>query len=832
MGSDVTRRHCRGSSSDGGVTVGRASVWKEHGEVGLAGEGTALEKQRAMHRRIGTADAPVRTDCRPFTLEECRVHSSENTTMSYQMLNALLLQALLIAHMIHGQSDKEVLLELKNYLQTQNPINHGAYVSWSENEASPCCWKGVGCDVAGHVNSLDLSNSNIAGPSFSGFSRLTGLTHLDLSSNSITGELQDDLKHCQSLQHLNISNNLIGGIFDLSNLINLRTLDVSQNRFLGRMDRNFPRICGNLTFLSVSSNSLTGRIDRLFDSCSRLKHVDLSWNSFTGMVWPGIERLRQFKANNNNLTGRISPGMFTAGCKLHSLNIAINSLYGSFPSSIGNCSNLKFLSVWGNSFDGSIPPGIGSVAGLEELVLASNSFDGDIPMELTNCTNLQYLDISDNNFGGEVQDVFGKLTAMRSLLLQENNYTGGITSSGILQLPNLIVLDLSYNQFSGDLPTEISSMKNIKVLMLAENNFAGKIPPTYGQLLRLQVLDLSFNSISGEIPPDIGNLSSLLLLMLAGNRISGEIPREIGNCTSLVWLNLAGNQLMGQIPPEIANMGRNPSPTFMENRKKPELLEAITSKCVAVEWIPSSYPEFNFVQSLMMSQKNCQTIWNRVAMGYDVLPISSPLRTALGYVQLSGNQLSGEIPSAIGTMRNLSLLLLDGNRLSGHLPAEIGHLQLVALNISSNFISGEIPSEIGRMDSLESLDLSSNNFSGALPSSLNQLTKLSRFNVSYNPLLSGDVPSSGQLSTFDEQSFLGDPLLSFHVPAGSSSDFSPGEFSLSDTEEHPAKEEIMVTAIAFLAFFLVTLIIREFHTFLYLYFIVSRKIANCRILQS
>uniref|UniRef100_A0A0D9X6N3 Leucine-rich repeat-containing N-terminal plant-type domain-containing protein n=1 Tax=Leersia perrieri TaxID=77586 RepID=A0A0D9X6N3_9ORYZ len=751
--------------------------------------------------------------------------------MFYQMLNAIL-QVLLIAQMIHGQSDKEVLLELKNFLQAQNPINRGAYISWSESEASPCHWKGVGCDDAGHVIFLDLSNSNIAGPLFSSFSRLTRLTHLNLSSNSITGELQDDIKHCQSLQHLNISNNLIGGFLDLSRLTKLHTLDVSQNRFQGSIDENFPEICSNLTFLSVSSNSFTGRIDKLFDNCPKLKHVDVSWNSFTGMVWPGIERLREFKANNNNLTGRISPGMFTTGCKLHSLNIAINHLYGTFPSSIGNCSNMKFLSLWENSFHGSIPPGIGSIVGLEELVLASNSFNANIPMELTNCTNLKYLDISDNNFGGTVRDVFGKLTGMRSLLLQENNYTGGITSSGILQLPNLIVLDLCYNQLSGDLPSEISSMKNIKVLMLAENDFTGTIPPSYGQLLRLQVLDLSFNSLSGDIPPDIGNLSSLLLLILVGNQLSGEIPREIGNCTSLLWLNLAGNQLEGQIPPEIANIGSNPSPTFMENRKNPELLESITSKCVAVEWLPSSYPEFNFVQSLMMSQKNCQTIWNRLAMGYDVLPISSPLRTALGYVQLSRNLLSGEIPSAIGTMKNFSLLLLDGNRLSGRLPAEIGRLRLVSLNISSNFISGEIPSEIGYMDSLESLDLSSNNFSGALPASLNQLTKLSKFNVSYNSLLSGNVPSTGQLSTFDEQSFLGDPLLSLHVTTGSSSGSSPRELSSSDIEKHPTKEEIMVTTIAFLAFFIVTLLTREFHGFMYLYFIVSRKVVNCMILHN
>ncbi|XP_010258862.1 PREDICTED: probable LRR receptor-like serine/threonine-protein kinase At1g74360, partial [Nelumbo nucifera] len=34
-----------------------------------------------------------------------------------------------------------------------------------------------------------------------------------------------------------------------------------------------------------------------------------------------------------------------------------------------------------------------------------------------------------------------------------------------------------------------------------------------------------------------------------------------------------------------------------------------------------------------------------------------------------------------------------------------------------------------------------------------------KFNVSYNPLISGVIPSTGQLATFEEESFLGDPLL-------------------------------------------------------------------------
>ncbi|XP_073361245.1 probable LRR receptor-like serine/threonine-protein kinase At1g74360 [Aegilops tauschii subsp. strangulata] len=652
-------------------------------------------------------------------------------------------QALIIAEVILGHSDKEVLRELKNFLKAQNPINRGAYDTWSETEALPCRLQGVECDAAGRVTYLDLSSSNIAGPSFGNFSRLTRLTHLDLSTNSITGQLHPDLKHCWDLQYLNLSSNLIGGALD------------------GNIRKNFPAICGNLSVITVSNNNLTGRISGLFSGCTKLTDVDLSCNQFTGKaVWEGIEKLTRFKASKNNLTGSIPSSTFPKGCKLQVVDISSNQLSGNFPNSIANCSNLRSLSLWNNSFGGSIPPGIGSIAGLEELVLSSNQFHHKIPLELMNCTNLKFLEISDNNFGGEVQQVLGKLTSLKSLALQENNYSGGIVSSGILQLPNLIFLDLSFNRFSGKLPSEIASMMSIESLVLAYNNFYRKIPPSYGRLMRLQAFDLSFNSLSGKIPPEIGNLTSLLFLMLAENQLSGEIPREIGNCTSLLWLNLVGNRISGKIPPEMASIGRNPSPTFVKNRSNPSLIKSATSKCLPVyRWVPASYPEFDFVESMMISQKNCLTMWNRLLMGYDILPVTSPLRTALG-----------------------------------------------------------------------SLDLSWNNFSGALPSSLDKLSKLSKFNVSYNPLLSGKVPNTRQLSTFNEQSFLSDPLLSFHssvAPNPHSNDNQPSSYG---TEKHPTNEEITVLVITFLVCFSATFVIRELQSFVYLYHVALRKITNCRYL--
>lgn len=157
-----------------------------------------------------------------------------------------------------------------------------------------------------------------------------------------------------------------------------------------------------------------------------------------------------------------------------------------------------------------------------------------------------------------------------------------------------------------------------------------------------------------------------------------------------------------------------------------------------------------------------------------------------GYLQISGNQFSGELPPQIRNMQNFSLIQMGDNKLYGKLPPEIGQLPVVVLNLSENRFSGEIPSEIGNLRCLQSLDLSCNNFSGTFPTTLNNLSELNKFNISYNPLISGVIPSTGQLTTFEKESFLGDPLLllpsfigngNHHppppVPVGAKSDGKP-----------------------------------------------------------
>ncbi|KAM7507529.1 hypothetical protein LguiA_017982 [Lonicera macranthoides] len=105
------------------------------------------------------------------------------------------------------------------------------------------------------------------------------------------------------------------------------------------------------------------------------------------------------------------------------------------------------------------------------------------------------------------------------------------------------------------------------------------------------------------------------------------------------------------------------------------------------------------------------------------------------YLDLSGNGLSGDLSELLGGLSacsNSSLkdLNFGSNQLRGQLPDSLNSLKyLRSLLLNENLISGPIPASIGRLLFLKELDVSFNLMNGSIPESVRMLTNLTKLRL-------------------------------------------------------------------------------------------------------
>ncbi|CAA7058652.1 unnamed protein product [Microthlaspi erraticum] len=111
-------------------------------------------------------------------------------------------------------------------------------------------------------------------------------------------------------------------------------------------------------------------------------------------------------------------------------------------------------------------------------------------------------------------------------------------------------------------------------------------------------------------------------------------------------------------------------------------------------------------------------------------------------LDLSNNYFSGRIPASTGNLSHLTSLNLDYNSFDGEIPSSLGNLShLTFLHLDGNNLVGEIPSSLGNLSHLTSLYLDFNNFDGEIPSSLGSLSNLTYLSLKLTNLV-GEIPSS------------------------------------------------------------------------------------------
>ncbi|CAO2039650.1 unnamed protein product [Urochloa humidicola] len=144
-----------------------------------------------------------------------------------------------------------------------------------------------------------------------------------------------------------------------------------------------------------------------------------------------------------------------------------------------------------NKFTGLIPPSIGNqLQQISILNLSYNKFQGSIPVEFGNLKQLTTLDLSSNKLSGEIPETLGQCQQLFAIQVGRNILTGNIPTN-FSNLYSLSTLNVSHNNLSGPLPACLDNLKLLK-LDLSYNNFQGEIP-THGVFNNATVSSLDGN---------------------------------------------------------------------------------------------------------------------------------------------------------------------------------------------------------------------------------------------------------------------------------------------------------------------------------------------------
>jgi hypothetical protein len=222
-----------------------------------------------------------------------------------------------------------------------------------------------------------------------------------------------------------------------------------------------------------------------------------------------------------------------------------------------------------------------------------------------------------------------------SLALDFNGLVGSLSNwTNVSALTNLTLLDVSGNELSGTLPTELGHVDMLRNLVAPLNRFVGHLPTQLGAInsragvAELEELNLRASNLSGTLPTQLGRHSRLQSLDVRANGLSGTLPWQLASDgASLIALHAHDNgRLSGTLPTQLGAL------------------------------------------------------------------------SALRYLEVSRNELSGTLPPSLGSPPLLHALHVESNALSGSLPDEFVELPVLrTLRLANNRLVGQLPPNIGKL---------------------------------------------------------------------------------------------------------------------------------------
>ncbi|KAL6342782.1 hypothetical protein AAG906_016616 [Vitis piasezkii] len=499
---------------------------------------------------------------------------------------------------------------------------------------------------------------------------------------------------------------------------------------------------------------------------------------------------------NFSLGGKVSPALLQLEF-LNYLDLSGNDFGGTpIPSFLGSMRSLTYLDLHCASFGGLIPPQLGNLSNLQYLSLGSgySFYEPQLYVEnlgwISHLSSLEFLLMFEVDLQREVHwlESTSMLSSLSKLYLVA------------CELDNMSP-SLGYNHFNHEIPNWLFNLSTSHIplneLHLPYNQLTGQIPEYIGNLSSLTSLSLNSNRLNGTLPSSLWLLSNLELLFIGNNSLADTISevhvnklsklKHFGMSSASLIFKVKSNwvpafQLEGlwmstcQIGPKF--------PTWIQTQTSLRYLDISKSGIVdiAPKWFWKWASHIDLLIDLSDNQisgnlsgvllnntyidlsSNCfmgelprlSPQVSRLNMANNSFsgPISPFLcqkldgKSNLGILDMSTNNLSGELSHCWTYWQSLTRLNLGNNNLSGKIPDSMGSLfELKALHLHNNSLSGDIPPSLRNCTSLELLDLGGNKLSGNLPSWMGETTTLMALRLRSNKLIGNIPPQICQLSS-------------------------------------------------------------------------------------
>lgn len=133
------------------------------------------------------------------------------------------------------------------------------------------------------------------------------------------------------------------------------------------------------------------------------------------------------------------------------------------------------------------------------------------------------------------------------------------------------------------------------------------------------------------------------------------------------------------------------------------------------------------------------------------------------HLNLTSNDVTGNIPLELRSLTNMIILDLSSNKLEGTIPAQVCRMdQIEYLLLQNNQLSGTIPAQISMMEGAYEIYLTNNAFQGTIPAAISKLTNLRALNLAENAF-EGSIPDMTALKELNHLS-LEDNSLTGVIP--------------------------------------------------------------------